>query len=121
MTKRELYKSLENLCCEMRDSYSINSGGCCFVAAVIAEQLELNNISFQIACCYDPTHFWIKAGGKYINRDGYCKEELNSWNSEYLFNKYYSQNWNDYYNRRWNLIVKTRIRSLFLKYENSRS
>ena len=121
MTRKELYKSLENLCCEMRDSYSINSGGCCFVAAVIAEQLELKNIPFKIACCYHPTHYWIKVKDRHINRDGFCKEELNSWNSEYLFNKYYSQEWNDYYSRRWNLIVKTRITALFNKYGNSRT
>ena len=121
MTRKELYESLENLCCEMNYKYDINSGGCCFVAAVIAEQLEKCNIPFQIACCYCPTHYWIRVSRKYINRDGFDKEYLENWTSEYLYDIYHREHWNEEYSKRWNLIVKTRIRSLFRKYENSRS
>lgn len=123
MTKRELYKSLNNLCCKMQEFYNINNGGCCFVAAVIAEQLEIYNIPFYVAVTYCPTHYAIKVKDRYINRDDYKfgLEDLREWNSQHLYNIYNDGNWNNWYSRRWNLIVKTRIRSLFLKYENSRS
>lgn len=121
MNKKELFKSLNSLCCEMNESYNINCGGCCFVAAVIAEQLEIANIPFLIAVTYHPTHYAIKVNDGYINRDDYrfYTKDLKKWNSEYLYDKYDEGDWNDYYNRKWNLIVRTRIKSIFRKYGNS--
>ena len=123
MNKKDLFKSLNSLCCEMSKSYNINSGGCCFVAAVIAEQLEIYNIPFYVAVMYSPTHYAIKVKDRYINRDNYKfgPKDLRYWDSQHLYNVYNGSNWNDWYSRRWNLIVKTRIRSLFLKYENNRT
>ena len=123
MTRKELFKKLNNLCEDMNLYYNINCGGCCYVAAVISEQLEHSGISFKIAATYSPTHYAIKVNDRYINRDGFrfLKEDIiDYWDSKYLYNLYYSQDWNDYYNRKWNLIVQTRIKSLFNKYENSR-
>lgn len=121
MNKKELFKSLNSLCCEMNESYNINCGGCCFVAAVIAEQLEIANIPFLIAVTYHPTHYAIKVGDRYINRDYYrfYTEDLKEWNSEYLYDEYDEGYWNNCYNRKWNLIVRTRIKSIFRKYGNS--
>jgi hypothetical protein len=121
MNRKNLFKALNNLCEEMNCSYNINYGGCCFVAAVIAEQLELHNIPFKIAYTYDPTHYAIKVADRYINRDDFCFKEFYDWSSDYLYNTYYTEDWNDYYSRRWNLIVKTRIKSVFRKYENRRT
>ena len=123
MNRKELFKSLNNLCCEINSSYNINCGGCCFVAAVIAEQLETYNIPFCVAVTYCPTHYAIKVKDRYINRDDFkfVPEDFREWGSQDLYNIYDNGNWNDWYSKRWNLIVKTRIRSLFLKYENSRS
>lgn len=119
MNRKELFKSLNNLCEEMNISYNINCGGCCFVAAVIAEQLEIFNIPFKIAYTCGPTHYAIKLNYGYINRDHYEFEEFYNWNSEYLYNTYKTEDWNNYYNKKWNLIVKTRIKSLFRKYGNN--
>ena len=122
MNKRELFKKLNSLCIEMNNSYNINSGGCCFVAAVISEQLEKYNISFKIAYTSHPTHYAIKVSDRYINRDGFKFDKLfgiYSWNSEFLYETYQKEDWNDYYSKRWNLIVKTKIESLFKKYGNN--
>ena len=121
MNKKELFKSLNSLCCEMNESYNINCGGCCFVAAVIAEQLEIADIPFLVAVTYHPTHYALKVNDRYINRDDYrfCTEDLRSWDSDSLYDIYDEGDWNDYYSRRWNLIVRTRIKSIFRKYGNS--
>ena len=106
----------------MNNSYNINWGGCCFVAAVISEQLEKYNISFKIAYTKCPTHFAIKVSDRYINRDGFKFDKLSEiylWDSKFLYETYQNGNWNDHYSKRWNLIVKTRIKSLFKKYGNN--
>lgn len=122
MNKKELFKKLNNLCIEMNNSYNINCGGCCFVAAVISEQLEKYNISFKIAYRIYPTHYAIKVSDRYINRDGFKFDKsfgIYPWDSEFLYETYQKGDWNDYYNKRWNLIVKTKIESLFKKYGNN--
>lgn len=119
MNKRKLLKDLNNLCNEMNFSYNINCGGCCFVAAVIAEQLENYNIPFSVAYSDSPTHYAIKIKDRYINKDGFYFNNFYDWNSDYLYETYYTEEWNHYYSRRWNLIVKTRIKSIFRKYGNS--
>lgn len=121
MTRAKLFKALNELCDNMNYEYNINSGGCCFVAATIAEQLEIYHIPFEVAFTEHPTHYAIKVSDRFINRDGYYFDEFYDWNSEYLYDTYYDEVWNDCYNRRWNLIVQTRIRALFRKYENSRT
>lgn len=122
MTRKELFKRLNSLCEDMNYYYNINCGGCCYVAAVISEQLEIHGIPFKIAVTYSPTHYAIKVNDRFINRDGFKfhKEDLIPWDSKYLYDTYRYEDWNDCYNRRWNLIVQTRIKSLFKKYENSR-
>lgn len=122
MTRKELFKRLNSLCENMNCSYDINCGGCCYVAAVISEQLEIYGIPFKVAVTYSPTHYAIKVNDRFINRDGFkfSKEDLIPWDSKYLYDTYRYGDWNDCYNRRWNLIVQTRIKSLFKKYENSR-
>ena len=48
MSRKELFKQINRLCEELNFKYNINCGGCCYVAAVLAEQLELHNIPFEI-------------------------------------------------------------------------
>lgn len=119
MNKKELFKSLNKLCEDLDYDYNINCGGCCFVAACLAEQLEKYCIPFKVAIHYKPTHYWIKVSDRNINRDEYTKEFLELWDSKYLFEIYNTENWNHIYNRKWNLIVRTKINSLFIKYGNS--
>lgn len=121
MTKRELFKCLNDLCNEMNTSYYINCGGCCFVAAVIAEQLEKCNISYLVAITECPTHYAIKVKDRYINRDGFYFRNCYEYDSQYLYNKYESEDWNETYEIQHNSIVKRKIKSVFKKYENSRA
>ena len=123
MTRNELFTALNKLCNEMDFEYDTGCGGCCFVAACLAENLERNNIPFEVIRLVSPCHYFIKVSDRYINRcDFYIhnsyKEILDYYDSEDLFNKYYSEDWNPTYNRRWNLIVSTRIKALFRKYEH---
>lgn len=125
MTRNQLFTSLNKLCNEMDLNYDTNCGGCCFVAACLAENLEKNNIPFKVVIVQCPSHYFIKVSDRYINRSDfevYHKDCLYDYNSGYLYDLYYNKKtWNRYYNRKWNLIVQTRIRALFRKYENSRA
>ena len=125
MTRNQLFTNLNKLCNEMDIQYNTGSGGCCFVTACLAENLERNNIPFEVVRLYCPTHYFIKVSDRYINRCDYTireeDKEIFDYTSKYLFNKYYNEDWNHCYNKRWNLIVSTRIRALFRKYENSRT
>jgi hypothetical protein len=122
MTRNQLFKQLNSLCNEMDTSYNINCGGCCFVAATIAEQLERFNIPFTLihygkySC-----HYAIRVNDRIINRCDYSYKEIfeeNITSSDEIYYIYENNYWNDMYNRKWNLIVKTRIKSLFNKYGN---
>ena len=108
----------------MSFEYNINKGGCCYVAAVIAEQLERFNISYKVSVVYNPCHYAIKVADRYINRDDFDFKhdgEFYNWDSCELYNKYECGSWNERYNRKWNLIVKTRITALFNKYGYNRT
>ena len=122
MNKKELFKNLNQLCRDLDLKYDVNSGGCCYVAAVIAEQLENYNISYKLIK-YDVRgcHYAIRVNDRIINRCDYNFREIVK--DEYVYYKdiyfdYYNEYWNETYNKRWNLIVKTKIKSLFKKYEN---
>ena len=121
MTRRKLFKDLNCLCFELSECYDINNGGCCYVAAVIAEQLEKYNIPFKVGYAESPTHYAIKVCDRYINRDDFKFKHIYEWNSKYLYNEYKEGLWNDMYNKKNNLAVKTKIKSLFSKYENNRA
>lgn len=125
MTKKQLFKALNELCDEMDVQYNTSCGGCCYVTACLAENLERNNIPFKVIRVMCPCHYFIKVSDRNINRCGFSTrgafKEILEWNSEDLFFKYYKEDWNEVYNRRWNLIVSTRLKALFRKYENSRT
>lgn len=125
MTRSQLFTNLNKLCNEMDILYNTSCGGCCFVTACLAENLERNNIPFSIIILHHPCHYFIKVSDRYINRCDFTinkeyKEECD-YSSKHLYRIYNTEDWCDYYNRRWNLIVSTRIRALFRKYENSRT
>lgn len=67
MNKKKLFTKLNQLCLELDNKYNINCGGCCYVAACIAEQLESFNIPFEIVH-YDicGCHYAIKVSDRYI-------------------------------------------------------
>ena len=125
MNRKQLFKNLNKLCLDLDCLYNINCGGCCFVAAVLAEQFENYNIPFTVIK-YDicGLHYAIRVQDRIINRCDFSYKEIvfdKILNSDKLYSHYYSKNyWNSLYNRKWNLIVKTKIKSLFKKYENRR-
>lgn len=128
MNRNELFTKLNKLCNEMDSDYNTSYGGCCFVTACLAENLEKNNIPFKTIVVYYPTHYFIKVSDRYINRCSFnissYKEynvEITDHTSKWLYDKYYNEDWNNFYNRKWNLIVSTKIKALFRKYENSRT
>ena len=60
MNRNQLFTKLNKLCDEMDRIYNTGLGGCCFVTACLAENLERNNIPFKIAIIYHPCHYFIK-------------------------------------------------------------
>lgn len=124
MNRKELFKNLNELCKDLDDKYNINCGGCCYVAAVLAEQFENYNISFTVIH-YDKCgcHYAIRVCDRIINRCDYSFKEIvydDFIPSNELYDTYYNEKWNRMYNKRDNKIVKSKIKSLFKKYENRR-
>jgi hypothetical protein len=123
MNRKKLFTKLNQLCLELDNKYNINCGGCCYVAACIAEQLERFNIPFEIVH-YDicGCHYAIKVSDRYINRSDYKKKEIYEildYNSKEMFSIYYTENWNNTYEKKYNIIVHRKIKNLFN--ENSRT
>ena len=123
MNRKKLFTKLNQLCLELDNKYNINCGGCCYVAACIAEQLESFNIPFEIIH-YDMCgcHYAIKVSDRYINRSGYRKNEIYEilyCDSEKMFSIYYNRSWNNTYKKKYNSVVHRKIKELFN--ENSRA
>ena len=123
MNRKKLFTKLNQLCLELDNKYNINCGGCCYIAACIAEQLERFNIPFEIVH-YDicGCHYAIKVSDRYINRSDYKKKEIYEildYSSEEMFDIYYNGDWNNTYKRKYNSIVHRKIKNLFN--ENSRT
>ena len=45
---KRLVNKLNKLCEKLNEDYSINCGGCCFVASVIAKKLVENHIKYEV-------------------------------------------------------------------------
>ena len=77
MNRRQLFKQLNSLCKEMDKEFFINQGGCCYVAAVIAENLEHCNIPHTIIH-YNKygCHYAVRVKDRIINRDYYRNNEI---------------------------------------------
>ena len=125
MNRKDLFKQLNQLCSELSEKYNINSGGCCYVAACLAEELELHNIPFKVIHYnYCGCHYAIKVSDRYLNRDDYRKREITEileCSSTEIYNIYFKETWNKLYEISNNPIVKRAIREVFRKYENSRT
>ena len=125
MSRKELFKQLNRLCEELNYKYNINCGGCCYVAAVLAEQFELHNIPFTVIHYNEcGCHYAIKVSDRYINRDDYRKREISEyldWSSSDLFEVYNEGDWNKCYSTRHNSTVRKSIVKVFNKYENRRT
>ena len=123
MNRKKLFTKLNQLCLELDNKYFVNCGGCCYIAACIAEQLEKFDIPFEIVH-YDicGCHYAIKVSDRYINRSDYKKKEIYEildYSSKEMFDVYYNGDWNSTYKRKYNSIVRRKIKNLFN--ENSRT
>lgn len=124
MNRKELFKNLNRICEDLDNKYYLNSGGCCYVTAVITEQLEKYNIPYTVIH-YDKysCHYAIRVSDRIINRAGYSSSEIvydMFQSSKYMYNLYYANDWNTtYVSKEYNPIVKTTIENLFRKYGNN--
>jgi hypothetical protein len=123
MSRKELFKQLNALCEELDYKYNINRGGCCYVAACLAEQLEIHNIPFKAIQYGLGNHFSIKVSDRYLNRCDYRKNEINCYleSSKELLDNYYHHTWNVTYEPKYNGYVKKAIKTVFDKYGNNRT
>lgn len=125
MNRRKLFKDLNELCKNLDVDYNINSGGCCFVAAVLAEQFENYNIPFTVIHYgWIRCHYAIRVKDRIINRSDFSSKEIvydKLMNSDCLYDIYENETWNTIYDVEDNSIVESEIKSLFKEYENRRS
>lgn len=117
MNRKILFRKINELCLYLDDKYNINNGGCCFVAACIAEQLEKYKIPFSIIH-YDlwHCHYAIKVSDRYLNRCEFRKKEITEvldCTSKELFVIYEENSWNESYHTKYNKTIKRLIRELF--------
>lgn len=119
MNQKELIKKINKFCDHFDDAYALNCGGCCYVAAVIAEMLEFKNIKYKVRYYDCPTHYVIEVNRTPLNLggfDGYY-DYLEKWDSSDLYEEYYSGGWNNIYPIKLNGVVKMSIRNIFKCYK----
>lgn len=143
---RKFVNKLNRFCEELHSKYLINSGGCCFVAYLIAKELYKRNIKYKVVIgsydkqlpslelrhniknnygfpCneYVACHYWIKIGKYEINKmpkKDYIISQCACIKSEHLYNLYLSGDWNDEYDTSNNDIIECKIYDFFRNYSN---
>lgn len=119
MNQKELIKKINKFCDHFDDAYALNCGGCCYVAAVIAEMLEFKNIKYKVRYYDCPTHYVIEVNRTPLNLGSFDGnyDYLEKWNSSDLYEEYYSERWNNTYSTKLNGVVKMSIRNIFKCYK----
>ena len=119
MNQKELIKKINKFCDHFDDAYALNCGGCCYVAAVIAEMLEFKNIKYKVRYYDCPTHYVIEVNRTPLNLGGFdgAYDYLEKWDSSALYEEYYSGWWNNTYPTKLNGVVKMSIRNIFKCYK----
>ena len=119
MNQKELIKKINKFCDHFDDAYALNCGGCCYVAAVIAEMLEFKNIKYKVRYYNCPTHYVIEVNRTPLNLGSFDGDYdyLEEWNSSDLYEEYYSGWWNNTYPTKLNGVVKMSIRNIFKCYK----
>lgn len=117
--------NLNELCSDLDEHYDINNGGCCFVAACIAECLEKYDIEFSVLVydCYENEfneidcshyHYMIVFNDTIINNMSYCSGTLYTYvDSEMIFQHFNECSWNETYDTTLNDNVKKQIIDCF--------
>lgn len=122
MTRNELFTKINQRCSELDDECNINWGGCCYVAAILAELLETANIPFKVIH-YNKCgcHYAIKVSDRYLNRGHYKYWEIGEIlevSSDYLYDVYDDGDWNDHYDsEEYNDYVYDELKQIFEEYE----
>lgn len=138
---QQLITDLNDLCKKLDDKYIVNSGGCCYLAACIAENLNKLEIKYKV-CIYDRymeypraltyrykiknnmlgtvSHIYLKIGKNYINKGigKFKKTKAVAYiNSDELYTYYYNNiaGWNRTYSIHNNKIIKHIIDEYFSK------
>lgn len=124
---KNLLNLLNSLCEKLDNNYQINSGGCCYVAYLLAKELEDLNIPYKFITQDGTYHCTIEVEGKLINPIDE-EDDINAYDydksdymSEDILEFYENESWNDTYSRKWNLIVKTIIHSKIKRFINENS
>lgn len=137
---KELRDSLNILCKELDLNYNINSGGCCYIAYLIASQLDRLKIRYNLVvysfCDFDQYDFnqailnnknWYTCEHYCLSicRNGFVNRGTGLYDNRYIIRNVNSKHikwiykhgsWNDCYNISNNKIIKNIINSFFLKY-----
>lgn len=137
MNQQQL-KLINDLCKILDDNYNINSGGCCYVAYILAKNLEKYHISYKVAFSdlyqcksgssiineseievkynkYSCCHTWIIVSDYHINGfDNYENFDLTAnLTSKELLTMYNKGKWNDEYSTSNNKLIRRLISSTF--------
>jgi hypothetical protein len=125
-----LSHQLDKLCKFLDEVYDINCGGCCYVAACLAECLQKDNISYQVvviecpegivkfskikrSCC----HYFLSINNNDINGYEDVGDDeygvFDNISSRSLFNHYKKYSWNSCYNSNKNKFIKKIIKQYY--------
>lgn len=122
MTRKQLFSAINELCRDLDNKYRINSGGCCYIAAIIAKNLEEYCIPFKVVHFETyGTHYAIMVSDRRLNGAKWPFrgfDEIVEMNSSRLFEIYYENEWNEVYSTEHNSEVNELISNLFKKYGN---
>lgn len=133
---RELSTQLDKLCRFLDELYDINCGGCCYVAACLAECLQKDNVSYQVVVLECPEevikfskikkscyHYFISVNNIDINGyDDLDEDEYRIFynvSSRSLFNHYKKCMWNDCYDSDKNKFIKKMIKQYYEDFTSS--
>lgn len=141
-----LKRDLDQLMKFLSHSYDINNGGCCYIASIIAKELESLGVSYKLVIYSTKSsnmnlyksikdrdsksfgvgknvcnHYAIKIDDVGVINEGGFREltqyEVSSLNSTDIRWIYRYGRWNDTYNKIFNTVVKSFIHSTFKAYE----
>lgn len=127
---------LDRLCKFLDEVYDINCGGCCYVAACLAECLQKDNISYQVVVIECPEgivkfskikkscyHYFLSINNNDINGyedigdDEY--DVFDNISSRSLFNHYKKCSWNSWYDSNKNKFIKKIIKQYYEDFTSS--
>jgi hypothetical protein len=133
---KQLSTQLDKLCKFLDELYDINCGGCCYVAACLAECLQKDNISYQVIILECPDdiikfselkksclHYFLSINNVDINGyDDVGDDEYKIFNNisyRSLFNHYKKCIWNDFYDSEKNKFIKKIIKQYYEDFTSS--